>query len=664
VAETDSTLEVAEAAILEGISQDAIRARIRRNQIKAYRVAVSGRQGFEYRVPLTSLTPSAQRKYAARFKRELAEQAQISIDDLSLGPKDYKGLTMLDLTAEQRDEAYAWKAILDDWQRFIAGHHKRTTEKTGEFVRQHNADHPNQPISERNLRKKWALFRDYGSVALADERHFGGHKGTRIPEKLYSAFMLLWLDENKPCATTIYALVSEWAKTNVPELLPLPHVESFRRAIAKLPKAVTTYYRDGDKAFADECLPFVKRVYDGISPNDVWSADYHTLDFFVKDDVTGEVFRPHMIIWFDVRSRKVLSAYLTRSANSDGAIIAFRRAVTKYGIPGAVYLDNGREFLVSDFGGRGNRKTDTTAVYGSTILARLGVKLHLAKVKNARAKIIERVFRNVTFDYSRLVNTYCGGKPDERPERLNGILEDENKIPLLSETRERVQLFFDGWHNERPSQAEGLDGTSPNRFYAENLTYVRRAATDELNLMLLRSARSQKVKRNGVSIKIGESELWFYSDDLAKDHLGEDVFVRYDPERLETVWILNANERFIAHAELTKQGGYDFEGGADAEAIKDAARRKKRLKGSVVSFADALKNETGGDINAINQLVAAARRRAANAPQPNPKLIELARPVPQAEYAAAVGDEPAIDYGRMARNALARKERENETKSD
>ena len=42
-------------------------------------------------------------------------------------------------------------------------------------------------------------------------------------------------------------------------------------------------------------------------------------------------------------------------------------------------------------------------------------------VKNARAKIVERAFREVKEEFSRLFEGYTGGSITERPERLKGM---------------------------------------------------------------------------------------------------------------------------------------------------------------------------------------------------------------------------------------------------
>ncbi len=669
-------LTTEEFAFFEGIRPKSIKKRIERGLLNVIKISVNTRYGFEYRISPNELSPKGQKRYYANLKAKASEQ--LTLDSYPFEKQNYKDLTLLDLTSKQREEAAFWEKTIKEWQNFISDHYKLKTEKTKEFIEEFNKIHPDKPISDRNLRRKWLLYTQYGVVALAGDRRQGNNKGTTIPDRVYSVFMQWWLDENKPTVAHMRRLVEEWTKLNAPELLPLPSLQAFYTATKQLPLPVLKYFRDGQKVFEDECLPFIRRIYENINSNDIWSPDYHTLDFFVKDDVTGEVFRPHLIAWIDIRSRKIMSFYLTKSANSDGATISFRKAVEKYHIPQCIYTDHGREFLVSDFGGRGNRKKDENANYGTTILERLGVEMHNAIVKNAKAKVIERIFRNVTFEISKLIKTYCGGKPEQRPHRLNKVLKNEENIPLLSEAKAMIAAYFDGWYNEKESLAEGLNGKSPNECYYENLISTRRATKEELNLMLLRSTRLQKVKRNGVSIKIGDTDVWFYSDELVAYYMGQKVFVRYNPEDLKQVHVYDEKEQFITFAELTNQGGYSFNDEADIEVIKETNRRKGKVKEAVNEFMNNLLDVEEAP-PAISILLEVAKRNQEQAKhESNPKLIDLVRfnqnydsstansetgdnislskAVNNMKHeVAAGGEEVQIDMKKMIANARARK---------
>lgn len=73
---------------------------------------------------------------------------------------------------------------------------------------------------------------------------------------------------------------------------------------------------------------------------------------------------------------------------------------------------------------------------------------------------------------------------------------------------------------------------------------IRLAPEDELNLMLMRSTRLQKVKRNGVFVEVAGEKIWFM-DEQSWRHIGTEVFVRYDPADLRQVRIYDKEDRYL-----------------------------------------------------------------------------------------------------------------------
>lgn len=633
-------LTIDEVASLEGLSYQAIRKRVNTNKLQAVKEPIQTGRGYQYRISLSDLSEKAQMRY-------LKEQGK-SLPDKPI-EQWHEGKTLEDLSAKQREQVTEWINIIRDWQAYIAPYKGKTTQKTKEFIKKYNTENPDKKITERTLRHKWKLYREHGEVALADGRSDARPNQSSIPDIAWSVFLQWWLDEGQPTVTDTYRLLKAWAEMDRPELLPLPAVDSFYRRIKELPKPVVDYFRHGMKVFNDECLSYVYRLYTWLDSNDVWISDYHTLDFFVRDDITGKIFRPHVVIWMDVRGRKVLSMSICETANSDGVVTSFRQAVKRFGIPKSVYLDNGREYLVHDFGGRGRRKTDKDADYGMGILERLGVTMVNAKAGNAQAKVIERFFRILGDQFSRLMKTYCGSSPEKRPERLAKILKKSDNIPLVSEIKEDLWLYFEGWYNCQKSNAEGLNGKTPNECYAENLYTKRTATADELNLMLLRSARSQKVKRNGVELRFGEVKLWYYHPELVEMYLGKSVYLRYDPEDLRSVRVYDEDERFLVEAQLLEPGGYAGE--KDKEAIKRVARMQKEQKERVKDYMDKL-----SEIEAPDPKDVLRRKAIMNIENDRTKYeATVLEPVnfntvPALEVAAGQ-EENLIDIERMIRNA-------------
>ena len=645
-------LTIEEAAELEGVEYNTMYYRIKRGSLNAVKIESNKHSsGHEVRVELEELSEKAQRKYYAKISGDVTTERKLSME-------------VSDLTEKQRKDAYEWQHIIEEWEKHVSGNWKKKTALTEEFVQKWNQEH-DKKISVRTLNRKREQYRENGIVGLADFRGTNASKrGSQIPEVVWALFLNWWLDEAKPNVSTVYRNVSYFVEMNLPELYEqLPTYATFYNNTKKLPVAVVKFFREGNKAFEDDCIPFLRRMYNDIDSNDVWSADYHTLDILVKDDVTGKLIRPHASVWIDVRSRKILSVVLCENSNSDGVISAFKKAAVKYGLPKQVYLDNGREYLVSDFGGRGRRKTDENAEYGLTILERCGVKMYNAQVRNGKSKVIERIFAEVKKEFSKLVTTYTGGHPDERPERmkkLNKVLEKEDNVPLLSEIKIFFENYVEGIYNEKESSGMGMNGKCPNDVYEENLIRKRTATKEELNIMLMRTARLQKVTRNGVMLKFGSTILDYWDEELLEHYEGQKVFVRYDIDDLSEVRVDDEQGRFIGTAKFKNNGGYAFCTDMNIDAVKELNHQKKLRRNSVKKFMDdtleTIENlrEMGievpdnmlsmQDMIAKHNIEAKGSKRKYEADILEP--IEFKIPEPEDEEAVE------IDLEKMVRNAM------------
>lgn len=591
-------ITIDEAAELEGKKYQALYMQIERGKLDA--IQMNDANGYRKLVNLSSLSSTAIAKYYAQKNSELAEQdlqkIKAELEARKYGER-YAGLSLEDLTDKQREQIVFWKNLISGWRNYIEKFPGQNAQKTQEFLEIVNTTQE-KPVTEKTLRRKYTNYKRYGEIALADDRSMKRERKSSIPEVAWNIFLEWWLDESEPSVTHIYDLVKIYLEDNkMCECLPLPSRITFQRATKKIPVAVVKYFRHGEKTFTDEVLPYVQRFYDGIRSNEIWTSDYHTLDFFVKDDLTGKVFRPHVVVWQDIRSRKILSLRVCESSNSHGVVNSFREACMTFGLPHNIYVDNGREYLVRDFGGRGRRKTNPNAQMETTILQVLDIKMINAKVANGRAKVAERTFKQLAGEFSKLFLTYCGNRPENRPQRHNDVMKNEKNIPLLSEVTKDLQAYVDGWYNMKPSNGEGMNGKSPNEVYAENLISKRTATQEQINLLTMRSSRMQTVKRNGVYLDFGQGKIWFYNTDLVHDYMNRKVYVRYNSEDLSEVRIEDEKGRLLCTAERLGAGGYDMD--ADLETVKKVQRLAKEQKAKVKDFKQAHQADVGSALETM-----------------------------------------------------------------
>jgi|GEM_PF-1177432 len=708
-------LTMTEVAELEGVHRTSILRRVETNKIQAIKSETSnGRRGYEYRISLDQLSDKARRKYYEQQRQKAGEllagagvgdggavnagSVGYGVDGGQTTPsapsrkasgsivptrKEAVGdLTLTGLTATQRADVDFWLAIIKDYNLYISNCYKNTTTATKDFVATLTERYPDRSISERTLRRKVKDYREMGAVGLADLRLQNKLKGSTVLNEIaWSAFLQYWLDEARPSVTVCYKIVGDFLRLEgrkhpeLLELLPLPDVSAVYRQVKKLPHPVVQFYRYGNKAYSDDCEPYLERDYEGLDSNEVWSADYHTLDFSVKCDKTGSVFRPYLCAWIDVRSRKIVGMSLRKSADSDGVVIAFRKAVSKYGIPSIFYADNGREFATHDFGGRGRRKSSqkTMAEVGESILSRLGVVMHNSQVANAKAKAIERFFGEICRNFSKFVGTYLGGTPADRPERMRGDLRKKDNTPLFSEVQSRLEAYIEGYYNNQPSNAKGLKGLSPNDCWQQNLVIKKTATKEQLDLLMLRSGKLQEVKRNGVYVDISGEKVWFYSTELVTQYMKHKVYVRYNPDDLTVAHIYDNKERYICEAAMVVKGDYNF-GVTDAdgvdgetskttEAIKELNRNKKAQKQVVTDFMGRHKSNIKVK-PAMDVIQEVALERMADMAEYSETADYIYQPLEFSKPQKVVGidDWDKVDIGLMAENAAKSKARKQSYK--
>ena len=274
------------------------------------------------------------------------------------------------------------------------------------------------------LYRKKRAFRDHGICGLVDLR--GGHnKGSSIiPSVVWNTFLSFWLDQAQMPAAKCYEY-TEWViRDECPELLPLASYNTFVRHIkSDISLAIKTMGREGNKAFRDRCSPYIKRIYDNLESNDIWFGDNHTLDIESLDE-NGRLHRLHMSTFQDARSGIIVGFVLSDGNTGQTTLLSLRKSIMNFGCCKTVYLDNGREYMVTDIAGLGHRQKKSTADRKNppTVLQRLNVGLINAIVGNAQAKNVERAFRNVKDNFSRLFDSFVGGNVLEKPERLKLVL--------------------------------------------------------------------------------------------------------------------------------------------------------------------------------------------------------------------------------------------------
>jgi len=604
----------------------------------------------KYLFPLSALE-----KYDARYVAQYYESQKLQMIE-SAAPDRAAGKPDDQYTAKQREEIAFWMRLLKEWQEYRNRPGKKKTERDKDFVAYCRVQYPELQVSKNTLYRKWDAMKN-DIDGLVDKRGQHLKDKSSVPPEIFQVFLSFFLDEAQhPIARCIH-YTKLYAQEEFPELADsIPSYSSFyRRLEREIPEAVSVLGREGEKAFNDRCAPYIRRTYDDMASNEWWIADNHTFDIITEGE-NGQQHRLYLTAFFDARGEIFTGCYVTTAPSSQATLIALRKGILQYGIPDNIYVDNGREFLTFDIGGLGHRtkksKSGEEPFTPPPIFERLGIKMTNAIVRNAKAKIIERRFRDIKDQLSRLFETYTGGNVVERPEYLKKALK-AGRIPSDAELTAAVEQLLEWYFNQQAyGGAVKTDHGKPRmQVYNENLKRRRTASAEELNLMLMRSTRPQTVKRRGVSLKIGGKQLDYWNDEMLLNLQGKKVYFRYDPENLGSVRLYDLDDRFIMEVPVDNEAVSKY--GASQNAVKAAMKKVKRMeKVTKEALEYSVLPAIGKDTALQLVLAEAERKKAAGHPgTASPQVLELQRAIEE-PLLPAVGDNFNAD--RLVRNATRR----------
>jgi hypothetical protein len=282
--------------------------------------------------------------------------------------------------------------------------------------------------------------------------------------------------------------------------------------------------RQGDEAYRNgELISF--RDLAAPWPLDYVVMDHRVLDIFclIPKREGGKcrgwsLARPWLTAAIDMRTRKWLSWVIVETPSSDSIAAVLKMVFITDGLPKALYWDNGKDFRCQWLEGNSERtrtveRADSLPNTWAGVLETLGIRVHHAIVKNARAKLIEPAFGAVA-DFDKTLPEWCGHKPGARPERFARMLKDHEawlsgNLPSPPfRTIERVaELYALALNdiNEREHRGEGMKKVTPtgvgwmcpNEAWEILIRHVERRAIPEEVLQLCFAKRRELTVRNG-----------------------------------------------------------------------------------------------------------------------------------------------------------------------
>lgn len=235
----------------------------------------------------------------------------------------------------------------------------------------------------------------------------------------------------------------------------LPSDVSFKRFAEHFRKnnyAEWVLKREGMKAYHDKVEPYIERDISKIEVGDILVADGHVLNFQVINPFTGKPTRATLVGFLDWKSTALVGYEIMMTENTQCIASALRNAIINLGmIPKVVYQDNGKAFKSRFFQNVDFEEEGFNGVY-----ANLNIHSVFAKPYNARAKVIERFFKEFQEEFEKMIPSYIGTSIENKPAWLKRgeLLHQEwhknltnNHIPTLQETIKYINAWIE-FHNK------------------------------------------------------------------------------------------------------------------------------------------------------------------------------------------------------------------------
>ena len=333
--------------------------------------------------------------------------------------------------------------------------------------------------------------------------------------------------------------------------------------------------RDGEKALSDKVEPYIKRDASLLEVGDILVADGHKLAFQVRNPFTGKPSRATLVGFLDWKSTALVGYEIMLEENTQCIASALRNAIINLDmIPKVVYQDNGRAFRAKYF-------TDDkgfTELGFQGLYSKLGIETVFARPYNARAKVIERFFKEFQEGFEKLLPSYIGSSINNKPaymmrnEKLHKNLHCEY-IPTIEETIKMIDMWL-SFKNSQPCP------NAPGKTIAEVLSERKRQNID-VNALddLMLATEVKTIQRNGIR---------FLNCDYFDERLygfKSKVLIKYNLFDLTSIKVYTPKGEYLCTAERvteTHPMAKLLGGVKDYEDYKQKIVRQRQLKKKTV----------------------------------------------------------------------------------
>lgn len=530
-------ITVKETANLLGFEESTVR-----KKVKNY-------NEYEYRYQPASVGQGGKRMEI--LLESLPEQAQIAYHNKKGDIQPVINTEYTHTTKAQKEKGKLRSTAITEYKKFRKECKNKNiaseTKIKDLFLDDWNNKHPEFTISKSTL-YRWLDKTKTGQVDKLVDGRGGYNRGkSSISESYQEYFLNLYLQQTQPSINLCYRQTKAMADKNGDII---PGKKAFRNLVKQLPEPLLIRKREGKKAFDDKCMPYAERDYSKLKPNDIWVADHHLWDIFVRvPDKKGgwKLERPWGSYWMDMRTRKIVSSIIRiESPNSDIVLCSFGVGVEKYGIPKRVYLDNGKDYKANDL----FQPNEKEQVYHS-LATNLQIDVTYAIPYNAKAKPIERVFNTFEEQLGKQYSSYAGSNAKKRPEDLKDV--PIMDIITLEEFIQQHNYYVNEIYNNTPHTGQAMYNQSPNYMYSTLEFSIRNASDSVLFLSLMRVKGKRKIGKQGITFNYTH-----YKNDNFENYFGKEVIAKYNPKELDLLYIFDLDENYLFTATKVKKHSWNL----------------------------------------------------------------------------------------------------------
>lgn len=368
-----------------------------------------------------------------------------------------------------------------------------------------------------------------------------------------------------------------------------PSIHQVRRFLARLGTVTRERGRMGERELKN-IRPFVRRTFELLEPNDVWTADGHTFDAEVQHPLHGRPFRPEITTFIDIATRRAVGWSVGLAESAHAVADALRHGVERNGIPAILYVDNGSGY-----------RNAFLADEATGLLGRLGVTIEHSLPYNSQARgVIERAHQTLWVTGAKQLPSYMGAAMD-REARLAQFkltrksLKNGGAMPLMP-----WHLFIEfcelriAEYNARPHATLGK--ISPDAAWAN---YIAKG----WEAVRMAEAEAATLFRPRVERKLDRAEIRLFGNIYFARELEEfhdlQAQIAYDIHDASKIWIYAPDGRLICEAHINGNARHYF----PVPVIEQA--RQKRAKGRLAR-TDVKREEILAELHGTSALPAPA----------------------------------------------------------